>query len=224
VVDAKTKGVRDVYVFIRQPAGIHPSLPKDAASAGAAFDAEFQKANGFPRKELTSKLKGGTKANTVKAPMLVDQVFCKYVPHAAAIQEGQPLLVLNPEPVAHNIKLTSQSGSNDFNITMPVNSAEQLTLKAEAGAIAMGCTIHPWMVGSLMVFDHPYFAVTKADGSFEIKNAPAGDNNLVIVVPGGVGAVDASSGGKGSARGSKITVPANGEAGIGQGGELKVRK
>ena len=25
-----------------------------------------------------------------------------------------------------------------------------------------------------MVFDHPYFAVTDAEGKFEIKNAPAG--------------------------------------------------
>ena len=31
-----------------------------------------------------------------------------------------------------------------------------------------------------MVFDHPFFAVTDGDGSFEIKGVPAGDQNLVI--------------------------------------------
>ncbi|MEX0820057.1 MAG: methylamine utilization protein, partial [Pirellulaceae bacterium] len=33
---------------------------------------------------------------------------------------------------------------------------------------------HPWMKASMMVCDHPYFAVTDADGSFSIPNVPAG--------------------------------------------------
>ena len=31
-----------------------------------------------------------------------------------------------------------------------------------------------------MVFDHPFFAVTGADGAFEIKGVPAGEQNLVL--------------------------------------------
>jgi len=31
-----------------------------------------------------------------------------------------------------------------------------------------------------MIFDHPFFAVTGEDGSFEIKGVPAGSQNLVI--------------------------------------------
>ncbi len=31
-----------------------------------------------------------------------------------------------------------------------------------------------------MVFDHPFFAVTKEDGSFEIDGVPAGSQNLVV--------------------------------------------
>ena len=31
-----------------------------------------------------------------------------------------------------------------------------------------------------MVFDHPFFAVTKDDGSFEITGVPAGMQNLVV--------------------------------------------
>ena len=31
-----------------------------------------------------------------------------------------------------------------------------------------------------MVFDHPYFAVTDAKGYFEIKNAPAGTQKMVV--------------------------------------------
>jgi len=42
------------------------------------------------------------------------------------------------------------------------------------------CDIHPWMKGYIMVFDHPFFAITKEDGSFEIQGVPAGKQNLVV--------------------------------------------
>jgi hypothetical protein len=40
--------------------------------------------------------------------------------------------------------------------------------------------VHPWMSGFVAVFDHPFFAVTKPDGSFEIKGLPPGTYNLVF--------------------------------------------
>ena len=42
------------------------------------------------------------------------------------------------------------------------------------------CDIHPWMKAWWMVLDHPYFAVTDAKGNFEIKNAPAGTQKVVV--------------------------------------------
>ena len=50
----------------------------------------------------------------------------------------------------------------------------------EKRPIAVGCDLHPWMTGYLMVFDHPFFAVTGEDGSFEIKGVPAGKQNVVV--------------------------------------------
>jgi hypothetical protein len=37
------------------------------------------------------------------------------------------------------------------------------------------CPIHAWMVGYMVVKDHPYAAVTDAEGKFELKNLPAGE-------------------------------------------------
>ena len=42
------------------------------------------------------------------------------------------------------------------------------------------CDVHPWMFSYVSIFDHPYFAVTGADGSFTIKNVPDGKYTLVI--------------------------------------------
>src|SRR5262249_41922444 len=53
-------------------------------------------------------------------------------------------------------------------------------LVAEKRPIPLACDIHPWMKGHIMVFDHPFFAVTGPDGSFEIRGVPAGEQNLVV--------------------------------------------
>ena len=42
------------------------------------------------------------------------------------------------------------------------------------------CGVFPWMRGYLGTFAHPYFAVTDADGKFEIKNAPVGKFQLIL--------------------------------------------
>ena len=40
--------------------------------------------------------------------------------------------------------------------------------------IPVKCNIHGWMHAYIGVLEHPYFAVSKDDGSFEIANLPPG--------------------------------------------------
>ena len=44
----------------------------------------------------------------------------------------------------------------------------------------MKCNVHSWMRAYIGVMDHPYFAVTGPDGSFELKNVPPGDYTLAV--------------------------------------------
>ena len=60
------------------------------------------------------------------------------------------------------------------------NGQFESTLKPEARPMEVQCDIHSWMKAYLMVFDHPFFATTGTDGSFEIKGVPAGDQKLVV--------------------------------------------
>ncbi len=43
---------------------------------------------------------------------------------------------------------------------------------------AFKCDVHGWMNAYAGVLDHPYFAVTGEDGTFEIKNLPPGTYKL----------------------------------------------
>ncbi|HLL90966.1 MAG TPA: DUF2012 domain-containing protein, partial [Tepidisphaeraceae bacterium] len=40
------------------------------------------------------------------------------------------------------------------------------------------CDVHPWMTAWIRAFDHPFFATTKEDGTFEIKDLPDGQYTL----------------------------------------------
>ena len=63
---------------------------------------------------------------------------------------------------------------------MPPGSTLTEKIPAEAGLVNVQCDIHGWMKAYIHVFDNPYFAVTGADGKFQMKNVPAGDYRILI--------------------------------------------
>ncbi len=113
-----------------------------------------------------------------KDPAVLDQPVCAFEPHVLAIREGQKLLAKNPAPVAHNVMITGFRNSS--NVQIPPGQSSTFALLAEQGAVRLACGAHPWMAGHVWIFEHPYFAVTDADGTFEIKLAPAGSQTLVV--------------------------------------------
>jgi hypothetical protein len=47
--------------------------------------------------------------------------------------------------------------------------------------IQVGCDVHPWMSAWLHVMPNPYFAVTDAEGRYEIKGLPPGKYTLEVI-------------------------------------------
>jgi len=109
----------------------------------------------------------------------IDQKNCEFLPYATAMHQDQTLLVKSSDPVNHNVHL-SPFANAPLNVVLAANGQLEKKLVAERRPISLVCDIHPWMKGWVMVFDHPFFAVTGEDGSFEIKGVPPGEQNLVI--------------------------------------------
>ncbi|MBX7102729.1 MAG: hypothetical protein K1X57_01520 [Gemmataceae bacterium] len=113
----------------------------------------------------------------------VDQPRCGFVPHVVAVREGQQLVIKNSSPVTHNVRWEPANTIKNKSGNETVVSSKQVVikdLKQDRLAISIACSIHPWMKGYFRVFDSPYFDVTKDDGSFEIKLAPAGKCRLFV--------------------------------------------
>ena len=67
-----------------------------------------------------------------------------------------------------------------FNTTIAADGEEssRVLTKAEAIPLPVDCNIHPFMHGCVLVKDDPYMAASAADGTFEIKNVPAGKHEF----------------------------------------------
>jgi hypothetical protein len=167
------KGVANVIVWLRAPKGKCFKIPDDM-----------------------KQWKGD--------PVKIDQPLCAFEPRVVALYpsyydpqskqqkpSGQKFIVANSAPkITHNTNVAPgntliNSGSNNI---LNTNAKQEMVFRPskpnQAGgeqSLTFTCNIHPWMKGYAMVFDHPFEFVTKEDGAYEIKNAPAGvDLELVI--------------------------------------------
>ncbi|HYR96012.1 MAG TPA: carboxypeptidase regulatory-like domain-containing protein [Candidatus Binatus sp.] len=108
-------------------------------------------------------------------PVTIDQAGCLYTPHVAGTQTCQPVQFVNSDPVLHNVHGTP-SHSPPWNFGMAVRGSQRsVRVPSPEVMIDVRCDVHPWMRAYLGVLDHPYFAVTGADGQFTLADVPPGE-------------------------------------------------
>ena len=112
--------------------------------------------------------------------VVLDQKGCRYHPHVFGVQVGQAIEIVNSDPTLHNIHATPKTNS-EFNTAQPIQgmkTSHTFTAKEADVVVPFKCDVHGWMNAFVGVLDHPYFAVTSADGSFSIPNLPPGTYTL----------------------------------------------
>jgi hypothetical protein len=111
-----------------------------------------------------------------KKPTLeIDNIGCLFVPHCLIAQEGQQLVMLNADAVAHNVHLSAVRGK-EINDLVGANNrvGVRRPLKADLLPMPVKCDIHPWMLGYMLILDHPYAALSNEQGAFTIEGMPEG--------------------------------------------------
>ena len=109
-------------------------------------------------------------SNTV----VLDQRGCHYVPHVLGVQVGQTMEVVNSDPTMHNVNAVAVA-NREYNTGQPiVGMKSPHTFSTREVMVPFKCDVHPWMRAYIGVLDHPYFAVTGADGTFQLKGLPPG--------------------------------------------------
>ncbi|MCE9525886.1 MAG: hypothetical protein K8R36_07510 [Planctomycetales bacterium] len=109
------------------------------------------------------------------AKLIFDQKNCVFLTHLLAARTGQTVTLKNSDSIGHNTNIVAKGKALSANVTIASNDTSQYLVSGESPEpFDVSCSIHPWMSAKMITRDNPLFAVTKADGSFEIKNVPAG--------------------------------------------------
>ena len=109
-----------------------------------------------------------------KEPAVFEQKGCSYSPRVLGMQASQSLQIVNLDPTSHNIHPVPQN-NREWNIIQPPGSSPIAETFTREEIIPVRCNVHPWMKGYIAVFKHPYFAITKEDGTFDLKDVPPGE-------------------------------------------------
>ncbi len=134
---------------------------------------------------------------------------CDFLPFVSVLRDRYQVTVVNMDPVQHDIQGYETARARGarvlFNRPLPMNPfhkvvgffgkqshahlpgkpmVQKVHLKRGRNLFVMQCGFHPYMFSWGVVVNDPYYAITKQDGRFEIKDVPPGNYTLMAWHPG----------------------------------------
>ena len=129
------------------------------------------------------KLKGGVVVHLEKVagtfrpgrPVTMDQKGMRFQPHVLAVLKGTTVVFKNSDAVRHNVFTPD---GDKYNLGTWGQGESKAHAFNDLGLYHQLCNVHPEMGAIVFVAENPYFAVSGADGKFEIAGVPPGTYTL----------------------------------------------
>ena len=109
--------------------------------------------------------------------VVLDQRDERFVPHVLAVTTGTVVDFPNSDRIFHNV--FSLSKTRPFDLGRYAAGRSKAVTFDRPGIVRVFCDIHSHMNAFILVFNHPFFALTDMDGRYRIDNVPPGTYNLV---------------------------------------------
>ena len=113
--------------------------------------------------------------------LTIEQRNKKFAPYVTVMQKGQQIEFSNQDDITHHIY--SVSGGNRFDFKLKSGAMQKTKVIESAEEIAMGCNIHDWMSGFVLVVDTPYFGKTNTKGKLSLDLAEMGEYQISVWHP-----------------------------------------
>ena len=112
------------------------------------------------------------------APMkvVVRQRNESFTPRVVAVTLGSEVEFPNDDPIYHNV--FSLSRAKNFNLGRYPRGDTRRVRFDKPGIVKVFCEIHSHMSATVMVLDHPWFAVPDEQGKFQLPPVPAGEQSI----------------------------------------------
>lgn len=114
-------------------------------------------------------------------PTAIDQVNSQF-PFITPVRSGTSVVFRNADSYGHTVYSVSATKVFDIPLSRDVVSAPVVFDKA--GVVVIGCNIHDFMVGYILVVDTPFFAVTNASGTAILRGLPTDTHDVYVWHPG----------------------------------------
>jgi plastocyanin len=117
------------------------------------------------------------------APVVLDQKHCQYVPHVIGVMQGGTVEFRNSDVTMHNIHtMPTTVGNEPIDVSMgPRGQPVVKQFNKPELMLPVRCNNHPWMNAFINVSATPFFAVSDAEGHFELRGLPPGDYTIGAV-------------------------------------------
>jgi plastocyanin len=99
-----------------------------------------------------------------------------FVPRVVAVTRGSTIDFPNTDPFFHNVFSLSRGATFDLG-RYPKGESRNRRFP-NAGLVKVYCHIHSHMTAAIMIFDHDYFRIPSADGTFTLDDVPAGSYQI----------------------------------------------
>lgn len=121
-------------------------------------------------------------AQSQPATALMDQQKRQFSPYILPVQVGTTVSFPNSDPINHHVY--SFSPAKRFELRLHQQKAAPQEMRFDQpGLVTLGCNIHDWMLGFILVLDTPWFAQTDKQGKTRLDFDAATGQTLQLWHP-----------------------------------------
>ncbi len=155
-----------IPVTVRRPSSAYPARAVPAPALAPASE----------RRHVVVYWRDAQPRDVLPMHVAIRQENERFTPRAIAVTVGSEVEFPNDDSIYHNV--FSLSRAKNFNLGRYPRGDTRRVRFDRPGIVKVFCEIHSHMSATVMVFDHPWFAIPGENGRFELPAMPAGDRQI----------------------------------------------